>query len=567
MRALWILVALVGCDFGTVDALTIVNSCVDDTSCVEGVCDGRICIDDSGASVELAIEVLRGAPEVQSTIPMSWAFAPKAVSGSTTRDLSLPETREVRGMVRWDGARVPATLRFVRQMAAPVASLSPAVVEVSTLREAAGGDQADGYDFSALLVAGETYDVTILPSSDTLTSTAQAEAPAVRSLPPLYLVLSVRGGDPADPLRFDLAFPANLVDPCVSALDVGCTLQAEVLSVEGEAEHAEAGLQVRAIDRETLRVISSIAETDENGRFAIRIGTSSSDYLIRVTSGAGNVPFPSVSVDPVLAFANDPIEKRVYIPRLTPVRFTGRVRDTNDVSVPGATVRFLSTGIFGGQLGLEGSFSGSATTDEEGRFGADLLPGFYTISVTPPLDVAKSWGIVSAEALVSEEFTSIEALIVPPQIGLRGEVTTFSHELATGVTILARARSNAEPGARSQETVTGTGGAFSMSVDPGHYDMQVKASAETGFAWLVEPELLMNAGGEDVVRDYRLDPPIPVHGIVRSSDGLAVPNALIRAHVFIDTGVGTKRPLQVAETVSLEDGSYRLLIAPRLGGE
>ena len=82
----------------------------------------------------------------------------------------------------------------------------------------------------------------------------------------------------------------------------------------------------------------------------------------------------------------------------------------------------------------------SATTNEDGSFGAELLPGFYSISVTPPEDVDNSWGILPAEALVGEGLTEAETLVVPSQIRLRGQVTTFSDESASGVTILARAR-------------------------------------------------------------------------------------------------------------------------------
>jgi len=287
-----------------------------------------------------------------------------------------------------------------------------------------------------------------------------------------------------------------------------------------------------------------------------------------VTSSVGRDPFPAVSVDPDVAFADDPIKKRIYIPRVDPVQFTGRVRDMADSPVPGATVRFLSTGIFGGnELGLEGSFSGSATTDEEGRFGVELLVGFYSITVTPPEDVENTWGVLTAESLVGEQVSATEALIVPSQIGFRGWVTTFHDESAPGVTILARARLSEELGARSQEAVSNDFGAFAMSVDVGLYDMHVKASSETGFAWLVEPELVMSPEGGDSVRGYRLDPPIPVHGVIRTRAGEVVPNALVRAYVLTSTEGAASRPIQIAETVSGEDGSYRLLIAPRLGDE
>ena len=107
------LIALAGCDFGMPEAPTIANSCIDDASCPAGVCDGNLCIDDSGASLSVTLEVLRGPSAMQETTPASWVFGFDSVSGPITRDLVLPPTRQVRGSVRLDGVRIPATLRFV----------------------------------------------------------------------------------------------------------------------------------------------------------------------------------------------------------------------------------------------------------------------------------------------------------------------------------------------------------------------------------------------------------------------------------------------------------------------
>jgi hypothetical protein len=54
--------------------------------------------------------------------------------------------------------------------------------------------------------------------------------------------------------------------------------------------------------------------------------------------------------------------------------------------------------------------------------------------------------------------------------------------------------------------------------------------------------------------------------LVQASDGKPLPDALIRAYLLADDGM-SKRPVQVAETVSDADGNYRLLISPRLGDE
>lgn len=562
-----VFLVVAGCSFNSSNPQTIENSCVDDASCPVGVCDRGICIDDTGASVEVAIEVLRDESNPQGTTPASWAFPTQSFSGASTRDLVLPATRQVRGLVLWKGLSVPATLRFVRRMSGSVAPLKPVPVEVETLRDTAGGDTPDAYDFSVVLVAGETYDVVVLPSSDMVMAPAEAPAPAIRSLPPLYLELVVDDGDSTEPVRFDVVFPPELDEECTDSVATRCTLVAQVLSSDGEEEVPEPGLQVRAITRDARRVVSSIGETDETGRFAIRIGDAGPGYLIRVTSSVGRDPFPAVSVDPAMAFEDDPNEKTIYIPRLNRVQFSGQVRDQNDRPVPGATARFLSDAIFdGSELGLEGSFGGSATTSEDGRFSVELLPGLYLTTVTPPEDVENSWGMLSTEVLVSENLTSTDTFIVPSQIGLRGSVTTFAEEAAAGVTVLARARLGADPNAihRSQEVVSDALGGFAMSVDSGLYDMHLKVPSETGFGWLVEPELAMSLERGDLARDYRLEPPIPIYGVVRTSTGDAVPNAMVRAHVMMVADGTTTRAIQVADTASEEDGSYRLLIAPDL---
>lgn len=567
VRLAFLLVVLVGCSFDSAKIVeTVDNRCGSNADCEAGVCDGNICIDDSNASVELAIEVVGSSSEAHSSIPASWAFGTERFSGPSVRNLVLPATREVRGTVRWDGLRVPASLKFVRRMPSSVYPLQPLPIEVDTLLEQAGGDGPEGYDFAVVLVAGETYDVVVVPTSDMVTSPTNVSAPAIRALPPLYLEAMVEGGDATDPFRFDVLFPAGLTEDCTENRRTGCTLEADVVSLDGEVEAAEPGLQVRAIDEKTSRVVSSIGETDESGRFAIRLGDDATEYLIRVTSSMGAEPFPAVSVDPDVAFANDPVKKVIYIPRLSPVQLTGRVRDEDGSAIPGATVRLLSNTIFDeNQLGLQGSFSASATTNEDGSFGAELLPGYYALTVTPPDDAERAWGVLSAEALVVEDLTTIEVLTVPSKVELFGFVRTFREEAAAGVTVSARARTSTELASmhRSQEAVSDSLGGFAMLMDLGLYDMQVKIPSESGYAWLVEPALVM---AEDVARTYLLQPPMPIGGVVAASDGVPVPHALIRAYVFTNDG-SSSRPIQVAETLSDEEGNYRLLIAPHLGDE
>lgn len=565
-RFSWAFLLLVGCSFESAGTIAPVdNRCASDADCTQGICDGQLCIDDSGASVEVAIEVIDTASEAARAVPASWAFESRSFTGSSVRDLSLPPTREVRGTVRWDGIPVPVSLRFVRRMPGSVAPLQPLPIHVDTLRETAM--DVDGlYDFSTRLVAGETYDVVVLPTSDMVASPADDFAPAIRSLPPLYLEVSVEEGEPNAPFRFDVAFPGYLTRECTDAIENGCTLAASVFSFDGAREEAEANLQVRAVDKTTGRVVSSIGETNVFGYFTIRISEAASDYFIRVTSSVGQDPFPAVSVDPELAFGSDPDEKAIQIPRVKPVQFTGRVRDEEGRTVPDALVRFATETVFeGSELGLQGSFSNSATTNADGSFGAQLVPGFYSITVTPPDDASRSWGVLETEALVGEELSAVEALVVPSKVKLEGWVRTFLEDAAVGVPIVGQARQASETdGAhRSQEAVSNSAGGFSMRMDLGAYDVFVKTPSNTGFPWWVEPALLMNG---NLSRGYELPPPIPIEGVVESSDGIPVSGARLRAYAVAGEGAAA-RPIQVGETTSDDEGNYRLLIAPGLGGQ
>ncbi len=138
-----LLLVLVGCSFESpATTETVENRCGGDADCLVGVCNGNICIDDSNASVEVAVEVVGGVSKAQGAVPASWAFRAEPFTGSSIRDLVLPPTREVRGTVRWDGLRVPAMIRFVRRMANAVEPLQPVPVETDTLRDPVEGSRA-----------------------------------------------------------------------------------------------------------------------------------------------------------------------------------------------------------------------------------------------------------------------------------------------------------------------------------------------------------------------------------------------------------------------------------------
>ena len=565
MRVLVIglLLAFVGCDFDSSPMVeTVENRCSGEGSCAEGVCSGDICIDSAGSSIEVTVEILKDGQNETSSIPSSWAFAPERFTGPSVRDWTLPTTREVRGTVRWDGARVPAKLRFVRRMPSSVDPLPPVPVEVDTTRVTSAADEQLSFDFSARLVAGETYDLIVLPTEDAVVSPQRTEAPAIRSLPPLYLEVTVDAAS-IDPLRYDIEFPDAISFVCDSVESTGCSLQGQVLTFDGEVDVPAAGLQVRAVDVETGLVVSSVAQTTNSGRFAIRLGPDVTDYYIRITPSVGGLPFPAVSVVPAIVFSEINPAKVIRIPRLESVQYKGIVRDEAGGAVAGANLRFVSTGVFDdSELGLLGSFSGSASTNEDGTFGVALLPGVYSLQVIPPEEVETAWGVLATEVTVVEQMDDAEAFVVPEKVELIGGVTTFDGMPAPGLNVLARARQSEDSGGmnRSQEVATDSEGDFLMQMDRGLYELRITTAHESGYGWIVQPELVIE---ESVVRSYALAPPVPVEGSVLSADGEPVPGARLRAYAFAGEG-DERRLLQVAETLTDEEGRYRLLVAPRL---
>lgn len=566
LARLGFLTLLVGCSFDSASPLQIVdNSCSEDTDCVQGICNQGFCVDIVGASMQVTIEVVSPATEAEPNIPASWSFDAESVARTTTRDLSLPVTRTVIGVVRWEGDRVPASLRFVRRLAPSALPLSPVPVVVDTLREPAGGNGPDAYDYTTVLVAGETYDLVASPTSDLVSYDSGDPVAALRSLPPLYRTVVVEAGAaPGEPFRFDVEYFAGIDSPCATPTSVLCTLEARVVSLQGEEQVPEVGLQVRAIGTESGAPISSVAETDADGRFSMRIGPESTGYFLRIGAPTGEGPFASVSIDPEQAFA-DGLDEPIVVPRLPVVLYSSFVRDQSDAPIPGATVRFTSSNLLDEDAAaIAVSFSTSVTTGEDGGFEAQVFPGSYSVSVTPPNDVENPWAVLSVDVEVTENPIFIEPLIVPPKVALLGVVESFQGNTFVGATISARARLSTESELmhRSQETASGPDGDFELAVDVGLYDVQVKVPTASGFPWLVEPSLVVS---ENLSRTYRLPPPIPIEGSLTASNGNPVSGARLRAYVLSDDGL-VIRPIQVAETQSREDGTYRLLMAPSFGG-
>jgi hypothetical protein len=121
--------------------------------------------------------------------------------------------------------------------------------------------------------------------------------------------------------------------------------------------------------------------------------------------------------------------------------------------------------------------------------------------------------------------------------------------------------------------VTSTG-AFSFMTDPGTFDFSVRPDPDTGFAWLVMPNLRISSTSNGVSLGHLGMPlPYPYHGTV-TVDGAEgpklIPGALVRAYIYLKDGqyttdtVNPDSVLQVAETRADDSGGFEILIPAEL---
>jgi hypothetical protein len=119
-------------------------------------------------------------------------------------------------------------------------------------------------------------------------------------------------------------------------------------------------------------------------------------------------------------------------------------------------------------------------------------------------------------------------------------------------------------------------GSFSVFADAGAFNMTVKPEPESGFAWLVRPNISVLPfsldRAEQALSDMRLPLPVRYHGSVNSLVlGGVVPEALIRAYVYLDEkgaltadAAAARAVIQIGETRADADGEYQLLLPSEL---
>lgn len=111
-------------------------------------------------------------------------------------------------------------------------------------------------------------------------------------------------------------------------------------------------------------------------------------------------------------------------------------------------------------------------------------------------------------------------------------------------------------------------GSFSLPLDPGEIDLSVRPKSTSGFPWLVRHRLNVQAGADgnfSSLGDIRVPHPLVMTGTIADAAGNPMPSTTVRAWLPVadESGV-SKTAIQIAETVSDDQGHYRLLLPPSI---
>jgi hypothetical protein len=273
-----------------------------------------------------------------------------------------------------------------------------------------------------------------------------------------------------------------------------------------------------------------------------------------------------------------------------PVKVEGQLARAADGAPLTGAVSVISTEIAGVDKGIIASFQATVevTAESDGIFSLELPPGNYLVHAVPG-------AVVADDSAGNESLSSLEtewqiAAGVPFQAGKLLElkpssvVTGQSFEGAevrvspSPKTVLpfkqAFGSSPFSPRGRSGLVESGS---FAVTVDPGRFDISVRAPEAWGFGWFVKPGVEVVDATEDLGWVSMKAPSAlrgTTTGLFAERDALVskpVGSCAVRAYAYLDKDLAYTRAdgsavsvVQVAETRSDEQGAFRLLVPSSL---
>lgn len=501
--------------------------CVDDSECFAPgyVCVIGVCVNpDNTALDQVHLEVRPiddsgYAPQQLLDVPVT------SETGRTA--ITLRSTVSVQGSVI-DGAHggaAPADVIAVQANGIP----GRALVVTANTNVASGA-------FSLPLVERDEYTLSVKPGDATR--------------PPLVLGSYSVAPTPTNERRLQdepvvLPGPEDLV-----------RVSGRVTAGDGTAQLGVEGLEVRILDG--ARRVSSLARTDANGAFEVslaRADAAGTSLLLEVRPTQANRLNPKVEV-PLEPLEEDLALGDVKLGALkAPVPFAGVVHGPDGRPVPNASIHVH------GPLGA-GTFSLLLTTDEEGRYDAELRPARYDFVVVAPPSYSAAGLLSRYNAELSAEAPA-PVLNLPPRLLLSGSVVDADERPVSNATVQLTRVGPPHGGTDillqgvtwTFTAITDAEGRWQQRVDPGRYRVVVVPDASTTRPRHTQ---LIDVDADNSVHALRLCPSSVVAGVVQGVAGETLGMASLTAYAPLVGETGAAIELGVAQTAA--DGSFELLL-------
>lgn len=535
------LVMAAGCSLGGAEYYLSPNFCDANADCPAGFCDieRNMCLSEKEANYQVFLTVTPTESSLANptTSLVTEPLDVEAGAATTALDLRVPRTVALTAFIEQDRRPIKAEVRLSRRPS--LVGEDPAIITGTTLDEPFNAEDGELANFSARVLRGHTYDVSIFPQGERVTD-----------LPPIRLVVAVPQ---------DATF--------VRIEGVGYPMELGMIRgrVRDLRSAAIASIVVRAIDPITQLVVSSKATTDVQGNFVLHHMLGNQPYLLQLQAEGSDAAVPVFIVDPTTLITAAEGEKIVVVPELSRTPLDLKVVDDEGKAVEGAVVTAASRELDLLETNMQGRFSTSQTTGVDGSTKLPLFAGEYDFTVTPPSPEEGTSRLAVAEfsLRVKEPMTHEQRLM--ERFVVQGSVVRYDQEPMAGVQIeaLSRVSTDAEYRAhRSNQANVDEYGSFSMLLDKGRYDLVTRPPQNSGLSWSVRPkfEVLMR---NPTMPHIELVPPVAIHGRVTSEDFEPVIGAAVRAYALLREGNET-RSILIGRADTNEAGEFEILLPPEI---
>ena len=553
------------------------SDCGPDATCADDGRGATTCVATAGDLTGLLVEVrpataTSGTGEVQAGAgyllrpeDVGTRVAGTELGGVISWDANLPPLVDivdgrVRAYAKDDacaaaaGASMPADVFFTRFT--PEAGLPSA--EYHTTTTIAGPDD---HTFAISLPAGR-YDVYVQPQLPPVCTTEEPPPCCALPLPPPYFIR-------------DLA-----IDPGNTKLNIPLP---EQIKLSGQVS---TGLDISdwtiaLVDRRAGKLISTEPILLHDPLLKI------AQYELYYHPTSGPEPYqppwvrvraPEPDYSPVILWGledvdldgNSEVDLSIADTLTNPVPVQAQILASDERTTVESNVTLIGT--FPGAPNV--LFERTLQTLPDGSFSTQLFPAsqtepaHYKCFARPANDdtieaigVSGDW-----EIRADEECFCGHTVLLPERTVVSAQVSTQSGQpldAPVAATQSADAADLVAPRPVNSEIVAGS---LSLRLDPGTFDVTVKPTSESGFPWLVTSQLQIPADqATTALGSLEVPFPVVLRGRVLDAMGAPVPHASITGWLpVVDPEDESSSVVQIGETVSDADGSFVLLLPPKL---